>query len=111
MTLTFNMRLSRKKFTWMKLLHWKEREEYSFAIIDNDNNDLNSTLINENDVNQSYNRSGLTCITRQTCEVSVQTDPVIISKPNLHIKECVCTEDIKTTSANLSSSCGLSIEN
>ena len=53
----------------------------------------------------------MTCITKQTCEVSAQTDPVIISKPNLCIKECVCTEDIKTTCANLSSICGLSVEN
>ena len=46
----------------------REREEYSFAIIDNDNDDLNSTLISENDVNQSHNRSGLTHITKQTRE-------------------------------------------
>ena len=64
----------------------REREEYSFAIVDNDDDDLNSTLINEIDVNQGHNRSGLTCITKQTCEVSAQTDPVIISKPNLCIK-------------------------
>ena len=77
-------------------IHWneREREEYSFAIIGNNNDDLNSTLINENDVNQSHNRSGLTHITKQTCEISVQTDPVIICKPNLHIKEHVCTDDI-----------------
>ena len=31
----------------------REIEEYSFAIIDNDGNDLNSTLINDNYVNQS----------------------------------------------------------
>ena len=83
----------------------REREEYSFAITDNDNDDLNPTLINENDINQSHNRSGLTCITKQTREVSVQTDPVIISKPKQCIKERVCTEDIKTTCANLSSIC------
>ena len=46
----------------------KEREEYSLAIIDNDNDDLNSTLISENDVNQSHNRSDLTHITKQTCK-------------------------------------------
>ena len=89
----------------------REKQEYSFAIIDNDNNDLNSTLINESNLNQSRNRSGLTRIKKQTCEVSVQTDHVIISKPNLHIKERVCTEDIKTTCANSSSICGLSVEN
>ena len=73
-------------------LNEREREEYSLTIISN-NNDLNSTLINENGVNQSHNRSGLTRITKQTCEITVQTDPVIICKPNLHIRERVCTED------------------
>ena len=60
----------------------REIEEYSFAIIDNDGDDLNSTLINDNDVNQSRHRSGSTSIKKQTCEVSVHTNPVIISKPN-----------------------------
>ena len=92
-----------------------EEEEYSFAIIetlDDESDFLNSTSITEGgDINQSHNRSGLTRSTKQTCDVSVQTDPVIIDKPKLRIKERVCTEDIKMTCANLSSICGLSVEN
>ena len=92
-----------------------EEEEYSFAIIetlDDESDFLNSTSIAQDcDINQSHNRSGLTRSTKQTCDVSVQTDPVIIDKPKLRIKERVCTEDIKMTCANLSSICGLSVEN
>ena len=71
---------------------------------------LNSTF-NEKNCNQSLNRSGLALITTPVNETSTQTDDVIFCRPKLHINERVCSEEIKATCANLSSVCGMSVEN
>ena len=59
-------------------------------------------------LNTSVNCSGLSHMTRPTCDACVQTEDIIVQpKIRLH---CKCTESIKLTCAQVSTACGLSVE-
>ena len=59
-------------------------------------------------LNTSVNCSGLSHMTRPTCDACVQTEDIIV-QPKIRLR-CKCTESIKLTCAQVSTACGLSVE-
>ena len=71
---------------------------------------MNSTTISNSTINQSDDRSGLVQSTKSVTTVGVQMEQVKPEKPKLKVKRKICTDQIKTTCANVSSVCEVSVE-
>ena len=85
----------------------EEHENYvAMGSEDERDNEVNLSLIEQN---TSLNRSGLLRVTLPTAEMSTQTEEVAINKPKIPINRN-CTTEIKSACAQLSSSCGISLE-
>lgn len=85
----------------------EEHETYvAMGSEDERDNEVNLSLIEQN---TSLNRSGLLRVTLPTAEMSTQTEEVAINKPKIPINRN-CTTEIKSACAQLSSSCGISLE-
>ena len=71
---------------------------------------MNSTTISNSTINQSDDRSGLVQSTKSVTTAGVQMEQVKPEKPKLKVKRKICTDQIKTTCANVSSVCEVSVE-
>ena len=71
---------------------------------------MNSTTISNSTINQSDDRSGLVQSTKSVTTAGVQMEQVQPEKPKLKVKRKICTDQIKTTCANVSSVCEVSVE-
>ena len=80
---------------------------YAFGTDDHEI-DEDVSLHNSSLNNTSLNRSGVSRITISTNEVSVQTE-TSLEKPQIRMNR-KCTEAIKSTCAQVSTTCGLSVE-
>jgi hypothetical protein len=70
--------------------------------------ELDSTV--DVSLNVSVNRSGVSRWAPSVNEVASQTDEVNLERPRLRINQRVCTDQIKNTCVQLSSTCGVSTE-
>ena len=69
---------------------------------------LNSTF-DENTLNTSLSRSGRVCSTKKSSDISAQTDHKF-NAPKIRINSKVCTDQVKSTCASVSTKCEVSVE-
>ena len=63
----------------------------------------------EQDLNQSLNRSGFSCVRKSVTHQQIQTDKVILDQPEIRgVRKC--TDDIKRMCTQVSIECGISLE-
>ena len=101
----------------LEIVQQQEAEE-AFIMEDIDDPDeqpgqpcLNSTMNADSSLNVSSNRSGLVCLKPVGVDIGIQTHLAVPDRPRLRIKKRICTDEIKSTCAMLSSTCGVSCRN
>lgn len=91
-----------------------DRDKSSKPEVASDSDDTDNEIENvslDRSFYQAQSRSGLTRNTQTTTDACVQTSPVQADKPIIRQGSKVCTPAIKMTIAEVSSGCGISVEN
>ena len=93
----------------------RKEQDFIMSLDSNYENTSNNSMVlnssmNESSLDVSVNRSGYARIIKTGIEMGVQTDLPVSDKPKLRINKRVATDDIKSTCARISSTCGISVE-